>query len=132
MQTRRRKFSEEVLEAIPKWVASGATADDIAALLGTTVGSLRVTCSIRDISLKQKRGTFPPSLHSHLRRALSTEAWVGLCAEAERRGVPPVNLAFMLLEIVSVEDLYVAVIADEDDDVKSIGSKMVKKGKNGR
>ena len=107
-----RIFNSDVLEAIPKWVASGATSEDIAAVLGTTANSLRVMCSRNGVSLRPQGATTPPSVYAHMRRALSIEAWLELCLEAKRRGVPPVHLAFTILEHVSADNLFSAVMDD--------------------
>ena len=125
----QKKFTSEVLEAIPKWRASGATSEDIAEALGTTVGSLRVMCSQYGISLRTKtRANNSTNIHSLLRKALSAEAWAGLCVEARRREVPVLHLAFTMLEIVAVDDLYEAVI----DDKHSHSEVVQKRGVNGR
>lgn len=73
-------FTRDVLQAIPLWLEMGASVPEIVEALGTTEGSLRVTCSKYGISLRA-----PASL---LRRALSPEQMRVLQHEAARRGVP--------------------------------------------
>jgi hypothetical protein len=52
---RPTKFTPERLEQIRKLVAVGKGRDEIAALLGATVGNLQVTCSRLGISLRRPR-----------------------------------------------------------------------------
>ncbi len=106
------KFTPDVLKAIPDWVNSGATSNDIADCLDTTVGSLRVVCSNNGISLRRRGDKVAPIIYGHLRRTLSNEAWEALCAEARRRGMPTVHLALATLEYVSVDALFSAVLDD--------------------
>jgi len=54
---KRKKFTPQVIEKIKEFVAEGISRDEIANRLGVTVGSLQVTCSRLDISLR--RITFP-------------------------------------------------------------------------
>jgi hypothetical protein len=48
---RATRFTDEVLANIRQWVADGVTRKGIAARLGTTVGSLQVSCSRAGVSL---------------------------------------------------------------------------------
>ena len=50
---RRIKFTPQVIEQIKESVAAGISRDDIANLVGVTVGSLQVTCSRLGISLRR-------------------------------------------------------------------------------
>lgn len=109
----RIKFTPEILKAIPEWLASGATTADIADVLGTSINSLQVVCSRVGISLRRSGGECDPNVHSHLRRALSQKAWEGLCAEAKRREMPVVHMAFTMLEYAAIDNLYSAIIDDE-------------------
>ena len=54
---RPTKFTPERLEHIKDLVARGVDRDEIARLLGVTVGSLQVTCSRFGISLRRPRVT---------------------------------------------------------------------------
>lgn len=109
-----KKFTPEVLEAIPKWLASGATSEDIAAVLETTLSSLQVVCSRAGVSLRTQSINPSPDIHAYLRKTLSKEAWTSLCAEAARRGMPVMRLAFTMLEYAAVDNVYSALI-DVDD-----------------
>jgi len=50
---RRAKFTPQAIEKIKEFVAAGISRDEIANLLGVTVGSLQVTCSRLGISLRR-------------------------------------------------------------------------------
>jgi hypothetical protein len=56
IRRRRVKFTPQVIEKIKDLVAEGISRDDIANLLGSTVGSLQVTCSRLGISLCSRLG----------------------------------------------------------------------------
>jgi hypothetical protein len=51
---RRSKFTPERIEQIRDLVALGKSREEIAGLLGVTVGTLQVTCSKRGISLRRR------------------------------------------------------------------------------
>ena len=51
---RRAKFTPQAIEKIKELVAQGVSREEIASLLGVTVGSLQVTCSRLGISLRRK------------------------------------------------------------------------------
>jgi hypothetical protein len=51
---RRVKFTPQAIEKIKDLVAQGSSRDEIANLLGVTVGSLQVTCSRLGISLRRR------------------------------------------------------------------------------
>src|SRR5438132_4555651 len=55
--TRRRptKFTPERIQQIKELIAGGASCEEIAALVGVTVGTLKVTCSRLGISLRRPR-----------------------------------------------------------------------------
>src|SRR5215468_7310492 len=54
-QRRHRKFTPERIQQIKDMVARGETREQIAAIIGVTVGSLRVTCSKLGVSLRRPR-----------------------------------------------------------------------------
>ena len=58
---RRSKFTPERLEQIRDLVAVGKSREDIAGLMGVTVGTLQVTCSKRGISLRRPPGSNLPA-----------------------------------------------------------------------
>src|SRR5262252_2254619 len=50
---RRVKFTQQAIEKIKEFVAGGISREEIAELIGVTVGSLQVTCSRLGISLRR-------------------------------------------------------------------------------
>jgi predicted XRE-type DNA-binding protein len=84
---RRAKFTPRAFEKIKVLVAQGFSREEIASLLGVTVGSLQVTCSRLGISLRRK------ILHSgptpHLRdpngRAIPVQGSVGVAYAREQK-----------------------------------------------
>jgi hypothetical protein len=59
---RPSKFTPERIQQIKDFVARGQTCEDIAAAIGVTVGTLKVTCSRLGISLRRPRvKLLPPS-----------------------------------------------------------------------
>ena len=81
------KFTPEAIEKIKILVAQGASREEIASLLGVTLGSLQVTCSRLGISLRRK------ILHSgptpHLRdlngKAIPGQGSVGVAYVREQK-----------------------------------------------
>ena len=64
-QRRHRKFTPERIQQIKDLVARGETCQQIAATIGVTVGSLKVTCSKLGISLRRPRvKLLPPKTRS--------------------------------------------------------------------
>ena len=86
-RAKRVKFTPEATAKIKELVAQGASREEIASLLGVTVGSLQVTCSRLGISLRRK------ILHSgptpHLRDPKGTvipaQGSVGVAYEQEQK-----------------------------------------------
>jgi hypothetical protein len=72
VQQRHRKFTSERIQQIKDLVARGQSCEQIAAILGVTVGSLKVTCSRLGISLRRPRVKLLPP-----KRANGTETTVG-------------------------------------------------------
>jgi hypothetical protein len=54
---RRTKLTPERIEQIKQLIASGVSCEDIAATVGVTVGTLKVSCSRLGISLRRPRPT---------------------------------------------------------------------------
>jgi hypothetical protein len=84
---RRVKFTPEAIEKIKELVSQGASREEIASLLGVTVGSLQVTCSRLGIRLRRK------ILHSgptpHLRdpegKVIAFQGSVGVAYEQKQK-----------------------------------------------
>jgi hypothetical protein len=51
---RPSKFTPQAIEQIGNWIALGKSREEIAGLLGVTVGTLQVTCSKRGVSLRRR------------------------------------------------------------------------------
>lgn len=101
------RLTEDVLRAIPKWVEDGMTRHEIAAAIGVKVTTLQTVCSSRGISLT--RGGV------RLEQHLGAERWAALREQAAARDLTPLQLAVMLLATVVDNDLFVAVLDDEED-----------------
>jgi hypothetical protein len=84
---RKTKFTPQAIEKIKELMAQGVSREEIASLLGVTVGSLQVTCSRLGISLRRK------ILHSgptpHLRdpegKVIPFQGSVGVAYEQEQK-----------------------------------------------
>lgn len=96
---RPRLFTDDVLAAIPRWVQLGASREEIAEVIGTTVGSLVVTCAQHGISLS---GGAISDLT--LQRSLPDDKRQRLRRYARDRGVPVAQLVLDVLEAVLGED----------------------------
>jgi hypothetical protein len=72
VQQRHSKFTPERIQQIKDLVARGETCEQIAAVIGVTVGTLKVTCSRLGISLRRPRAKLLPP-----KRANGTETTVG-------------------------------------------------------
>src|SRR5262245_8715579 len=75
-QQRHRKFTPERIQQIKDLVARGETREQIAAIIGVTVGTLQVTCSRLGISLRRPRVKLLPP-----RTVTSTAIMVGAAGE---------------------------------------------------
>lgn len=109
-------YTEEVMTAIPLWIAGGATKVEIADALGVSVASLEVVCSIHKISLKRQRISVSSAaliLNSILRREMSETGWNKLVEAAAARGVTPGDLAVTTVDCVLSEGILESVL-DED------------------
>jgi hypothetical protein len=67
-QQRHRKYTPERIQQIKDLVARGETCEQIAATIGVTVGSLKVTCSRLGISLRRPRVKLLPPKTGSARR----------------------------------------------------------------
>jgi hypothetical protein len=64
-QQRHRKYTPERIQQIKDLVARGETCEQIAATIGVTVGSLKVTCSRLGISLRRPRVKLLPPMRAN-------------------------------------------------------------------
>jgi hypothetical protein len=106
---RKVKFTPAVLEQVKQWVEAGFNRNEIAQQLGTSVGSLQVTCSRLGIRLRRPRqgrrvqqslATAPSlatySINGHP-LSLTREEETKLALEAAMRGI---KLGDLLQQIV--------------------------------
>jgi hypothetical protein len=84
---RRAKFTPQAFEKIKVLVAQGVSREEIASLLGVTVGSLQVTCSRSGISLRRKilHSGRTPHLRDPKRRAIPFQRSVGVAYAREQK-----------------------------------------------
>ena len=83
------KIYPQAIERIKDWVAQGINRDEIAKLLGVTVGSLQVTCSKLGISLRRhlfRHGSAPHTLDP-AERAIPPRSSVGIAHVREQKTV---------------------------------------------
>jgi hypothetical protein len=114
--SRQRVFTPATVETIRELAAQGKTASEIAAAIGSTVGSVRVRCSDFKIKLKRsrrpglqrtrQRQTREPHLVVHMRAA----AYAALKRKAAHMEKSADELARVLLEEIVSSDLYEAVL----------------------
>jgi hypothetical protein len=93
---RRVKFTPQAIEKIKDLVAQESSRDEIAKLLGVTVGSLQVTCSRLGISLRRnilRHGSTRNSLNG-MGRPISTPGAVGIAhvREPKTKEVPQMTV----------------------------------------
>ena len=84
---RRVKFSPQAIEKIKELVAQGASREEIASLLGVTVGSLQVTCSRLGISLRRRilHSGRSPHLRDPKGRVIPFQGSVGVAYAREQK-----------------------------------------------
>src|SRR5262249_48139253 len=101
LRGRPSKFSPERIQQIRELVKSGASCEKIAASIGVTVGTLKVTCSKLGISLARKRpgsGGDPLPLKAVTRTAAKNTATFAIIMRhngEERRAELPLTLAMI-------------------------------------
>lgn len=91
---------------IPEFVAAGLSDVEIAKRMGWTVGTLRVRCSQRRISLRR---------NIHLSQSILDQ----LHQRATSMGVSVSTLAASLLEVIAQDDLYDAVLDTDQAEMTS-------------
>ena len=99
-------FTSEVFDSIPVWVEMGARPEEIAAAIGSTVGTLKVRCSQARISLASVR----PSI----RGGLLPRHWAAVQREADHRKMTVPRLMAEVIMGVAEHDLFAAVLGDYD------------------
>jgi hypothetical protein len=118
MNERRRVFTPENVSFMKQMAADGLSAPAIAKALGSTAGSVRVTCSHQGIRLKRGRArrSAPPSKlieqggHVPVIAYMPSELYNGFHSTADALQKPVGTLAGMLLSAIISDDLYKAVL----------------------
>jgi hypothetical protein len=99
---RRVKFTPQAIEKIKELVAQGVNREEIASLLGVTVGSLQVTCSRLGISLRRKilHSGPTPRLRDPNGTVIPFQGSVGVAYEREQKAeeVLPTRSAKILMQ----------------------------------
>ena len=123
MDSRRRVFTPQRLSLVRRMAEQGSSAADIAKTIGSTPGSVRVTCSHHEIKLKRGRGSIARQKSAdelqecRLDVPLVAHMTPELYAEFESRArdlhKPPAMFASMLLNAIAASDLYNAVLDEQ-------------------
>jgi hypothetical protein len=110
-RSKRAMFSPLVFSQIRSFVAQGLSAAEIAERIGCKLGSLRVKCSQTGISLRQVSATTSAShLPKRLMISLPENVALDLQKQADKKGVSQATLAVALLDAITRDSLYDAVI----------------------
>ena len=114
------KISEDMFAAIPDMVAAGVTRDQIATMYEVTTNTLQVLCSRRGISLRKppERKRVCHKRRLYINRVLSVSLSDNVLASLEEAAnmfgkAGPAQLASALLEKISTDRLYLAVLDEE-------------------
>jgi hypothetical protein len=105
---RRRLYTPAVVEMMQQLAKENRTAAEIAVIIGSTPGCVRVKCSQFGIKLSQ-RGRRNSSLRK-LTVPLGREEYGAIERRAAAMRKSPVELARLLLEAIVSSDLYQAVL----------------------
>ena len=107
-----RILTDEKFASIPAMIEQGTNKEEIAAKWGVTIKTLQVQCSRHGVSLR-KGGQLWPRIQLSLPDApltLSNRALMTLRTTARAMGVDEARLASDLLEMITKDDLYKAVL----------------------
>ena len=106
----KSRITDEMYARIPALLKQGMTKTEIAAMYGVKLGTLKVVCSKRGISLR-KGGPRPRRTRSTL--PLSDGVLKSLSEAARAMGRDTARLANDLLEKIVNDNLYKAVLDEE-------------------
>jgi hypothetical protein len=114
-----RLFTRAVINGIRELASQGKTAPEIAAIIGSTPGSVRVKCCQLKISLSRRgRPSLVPSLPSdnqgRLVVRMRPDDYAALTRRAAQMQKTPVELAARLLEAVVSGDIFEAVLGKHE------------------
>ena len=113
-----RVFTETVIKIIRELASQGKSAPEIAMIVDSTPGSVRVMCCKFKISLGRRgRPGLVPDLpgdnEGWLVVHMKPEGYAALRRRAVKRGKSAVELARMLLEAVISDNIFEAVLGDD-------------------
>ena len=108
--SKRAMFSPLVFSQINDLVAQGLSAAEIAQRIGCKLGSLRVKCSQKGISLRRCNTPGERHFPKRLKISLPESVALNLQQQADKKGLSPADLAFALLDAIVRDNLYDAVI----------------------
>ncbi len=123
MRKSTRIFSPSVFSQIANFVNHGLSATEIADKIGCKLGTLRVRCSQHGISLRRFPGHRTRARHEprvQLNLQLSTRIVISLQQQARKEGKTVTKYVALLLEAIARDELYDAVI-DQDNRVERSG-----------
>jgi hypothetical protein len=106
----RAMFSPLVFSQINDLIAQGFSAVEIAERIGCKVGSLRVKCSQKGISLRRRSPSEKIHYSKRLMILLPEIVAFNLQKQADKKGVSQADLALALLDAIARDNLYDAVI----------------------
>lgn len=117
------KVTEEMYAAIPELVAQGLTREQIAQKYSLTTNCLQVLCSRRNISLrKPPEGVKRPArrrMKNMVHVAVNYQVLTALQDASVRFGRTKETLVANLLEKIAADDLFVAILDEDEDDAHS-------------
>lgn len=100
----KKKYTPDVLRAIPVWLSMGLEPKEIARVLGSTLSALQVICSKNNISLRRPgNGAL---------RGLSPHQKARLVEEAIKRNKSVAEFVDILIKLIIDEDLFRSIIDD--------------------
>jgi hypothetical protein len=105
-----RLFTDQVIADIPRWVVEGVGTEAIAERIGCTQATLKTRCSELKISLHPAKYKKNGAAHPNFRINLSRRAMDKLSQRAAARSSTAEKLAAILLETITNEDLFDAVL----------------------
>jgi transposase-like protein len=115
---KRSMFSPAVFLQVRSLVAQGVSTVEIAKTIGCKLGTLRVKCSQNGISLRRRSGSASTQdyVPKRLRIVLPENVKRELQKQAVKMGVSEADLTVALLDAITRDNLYDAVL---DSDVRS-------------
>jgi hypothetical protein len=110
----RRVFTPNAINTIRGLVAQGKTASDIAAVIGSTAGSVRVQCCHLKIKLRRQRQHGILARGQRLVICLPDADFAALVRKAVHMQKSTAELSSKLLEAIIRSDIYEAVLDEHE------------------